>query len=305
MALPWMEPMPSELATRMRDGEQVAATAPPRRGVCRPALRIVFINLDRATARRQFMEAQGERLRLRFERVAAVEASGISDALADRIGRSWERPLTKPELGCFLSHQALWLDIAEGSAPVLVLEDDVVLSPRLTGLLEQASSVSGVDMVNLESFDRRRFLTAERRPLANGLALLGVARDKSGSAAYLLWPAGARKLLDRARRGAAPVDAFLHGLKALASFQAEPALAMQVHLLEKRGIPVPIPTATSIQVPRDRLPLTPDNLPFHLRRMATQIRLAAEHAGRLFGHRYRLVDIVEAEFQPPADQTRS
>jgi glycosyl transferase family 25 len=297
--------MPSERVTMPeQDGD---TSFPPRTAAHRrPAeTRIVFINLDRAAERRRFMEAQGERLHLGFERMAAVEASGISDATAAEIGRSWERPLTKPELGCFLSHQALWRQIAAGTAPLLVLEDDVMLSPRLGNLLEQVADLSGIELINLENFARRRFLTGERRPLIDGLALLGVARDKSGSAAYLLWPEGARKLLRRAERGAAPVDAFLHGLKALASFQVEPALAMQVHLLEQRRIPVPIPTATSIQVPRGRLPMTPGNLPFHLRRAATQIRLLGEHVWRLFGHRYRLVDIVEAEFQPPADQSRS
>ena len=298
--------MPSE---RVMVPEQDQGSTPlPAPAAARCSLadtRIVFINLDRAAERRRFMEAQGERLGLGFERVAAVEAAGISDATAAEIGRSWERPLTKPELGCFLSHQALWREIAAGDAPVLVLEDDVMLSPRLCSLLKQVGALSGIEFLNLESFERRRFLTGERRPLLEGLGLLGVARDKSGSAAYLLWPAGARKLLQRAERGAAPVDAFLHGLKALASFQVEPALAMQVHLLEQRGIPVPIPTATSIQVPRGRLSMTPGNLPFHLRRAATQFRLLGEHAWRAFGHRYRMVDIVEAEFQPPADQSRS
>ena len=299
--------MPSGRARTVPDQDGALTLRPTGTAALRSpaATRIVFINLDRAVERRRFMEAQGERLGLGFERAAAVEASGIPDDTAARLGRSWERPLTRQELGCFLSHHALWGEIAAGSEPVLVLEDDVMLSPRLPSLLDQVAGLAGVDLLNLENFERRRFLTGERRKLRDGLSLLGVARDKSGSAAYLLWPAGARKLLRRAERGAAPVDAFLHGLKALASFQVEPALAMQVHLLAERGLPVPIPTATSIQVPRGRLPVTRENLPFHLRRAATQFRLLEEHARRVLGHRYRLVDIVEAEFQLPADHSPS
>lgn len=264
-------------------------------------MRVFYINLDGAQERRCFMERQAERLGLVFERFPAVLAAAIGDAEAARIGRAWERPLTKPEIGCFLSHHAVWTKIAAGDHPVLVLEDDAVLSPRLTGLLVAVPSIRGADFVNLESFDRRRFVSGPARPLVDGLGIVPVSRDKSGSAAYVLWPQGARKLLARAEKGAAPVDAFLHGLKSLRSFQVEPALAMQAHLLEKRGLSVAIPTTTFIQAPRYRLAFTRQNLPFHLRRLATQVSLAGEHFKRLGRNRYRMVDIVEAEFVMPAE----
>lgn len=260
-------------------------------------IRAVFINLDRAADRRGFMEDQAARLGLPFGRFPAVEAGTISEADARRLGRSWERPLTRSELGCFLSHHALWSRAAAGAEPMLVLEDDVALSQRLAALLPMLGTMRDIDILNLESFDRRRFVARVRRPIGEGLGLVRVIRDKSGSAAYVLWPDGARKLLARAERGAAPVDAFLHGFKALRSFQVEPALAMQAHLLEKRGLRFSIPATTSIQASRARLPLTPGNLPFHARRLATQARLAGEHLMRLTGRRaYRRVDIVEADF---------
>ena len=266
-------------------------------------IRAVFINLDRAADRRGFMEDQAARLGLPAERFPAIEAGTISEADARRLGRSWERPLTMAELGCFLSHHALWSRVAAGAEPMLVLEDDVALSPRLAALLPMLGAVRDVEFLNLESFDRRRFVVRGGRPIGEGLGLVRVMRDKSGSAAYVLWPDGARKLLARAERGAAPVDAFLHGFKALSSFQVEPALAMQVHLLERRGLRLPIQVATSIQAPRARLPLTLGNLPFHARRLATQARLAGEHLMRLTGRRaYRRVDIVEADFADLADR---
>jgi glycosyl transferase family 25 len=277
-------------------------------------MRAVFINLDRATERRVFMERQAERLGLAFERVAAVEASGISDSEVARLGRSWERPLTRAELGCFLSHQGLWLEAASGEAPMLVMEDDIVLSPRLPELLPVIAALEGVEFLNLESFGRRRFVGRGARRISQGAALLRLHRDKSGSAAYVLWPEGARKLLVRAERGAAPVDAFLHGLRSLGSFQIEPALGMQLHLLAAQGLDVPAGWATAIQAPRKRLAPTPENLPFHARRLGTQVALAGDHLMRLFGRRYRRVDVVRAEMEAalaalrqdqPSDQTRS
>lgn len=265
---------------------------------------IRFINLDRADERRRFMEAQGEALGLVLDRAAAVASGDVSASRAESLNDAWERPLTLAELGCFLSHEAIWRDVAEGKGPVLILEDDVMLSRRLPAVLPSLGRIEGIDFLNIESFGRKRFVGRVSRPVADGVSIVRVHRDKSGSAAYLLWPSGARRLLARAERGAAPVDAFLHGLKSLASFQSEPALAMQLHLLELRGRPAPIPAGSSIQIPRTRLSPAPRNLPFHARRIATQLRLGGEHLMRLFGRRYRLVDIVEADFGP-ADQSRS
>lgn len=269
-------------------------------------MRIVYINLDRATDRRAFMEEQSAALGLRFERLPAVRAGDISDETAYALGRSWERPLTRPELACFLSHEAVWRQAASASEPILVLEDDVRLAGQLTALLPRLAELTDVDLVNLESFDRKRFVARKGRALG-AASIVRVHRDKSGSAAYLLWPSGAQKLLARARLGAAPVDAFIHSLKPLVSYQVEPALAMQLHILKARGIEPPIPTGSTIQASRQRLAVTPENLPFHLRRLTTQVKLAGEHVMRLFGRRYRRTRVDDGDFQPwsAADQSRS
>ncbi len=257
----------------------------------------VFINLDRASERRRFMEDQAKALGLRLERFAAVEAGALSDAEMAERGRAWERPLTRPELACFLSHEALWRRVAGGSAPLIVLEDDVALSRRFMELLPVIANVGsvdfgGVEFVNLESCDRRRFVARGSTPIAFGAALVRVYRDKSGSGAYVLWPDGAKKLLARSAHGAAPADAFLHGLRALRSFQIEPALAMQLHIIAARGHATPISAASSIQVPRNRLQISFETLPFHRRRLATQLRLSGDHAMRPVGRRYRKTEVV-------------
>ncbi|WP_182085509.1 glycosyltransferase family 25 protein [Aureimonas sp. ME7] len=266
-------------------------------------MRAVFINLDRATERRAFMERQGERLGLALERVRAVETGDIMPEDEVRLNGRWERPLSGAELGCFLSHYRLWREIAAGSGSALVLEDDAVLSKRLGTALPKLAAFEGAEFLNLESFDRRRFVARRALDLANGLAVRRVYRDKSGSAGYLLWPAGARKLLARAERGAAPVDAFLHGLDALCSWQAEPALVMQAHILEMRGRRSGIDPATSIQAGRAPTSLTIGNLPFLVRRLGAQVRLARYQLMRLGGVVYERTPVVDEDFPP--DQSRS
>lgn len=260
-------------------------------------MRTVFINLDRATERRAFMEAQGVKLGLAFERARAVEAGEIEEGLAERLNRRWERPLTRAELGCFLSHHGLWREVAAGQEPLLILEDDAILSRQLASSLPHLAAFDRAEFLNLESFERRRFVAREALDLGDGLAVRRVFRDKSGSAAYLLWPAGARKLLARAERGAAPVDAFLHGLSGLNAWQVEPALAIQAHLWERRSGGAPIDAATSIQAPRGRLPLTLANLPFRARRIATQIKLAGQHIRRLGPATYCRTELRDEDFR--------
>lgn len=269
-------------------------------------MRIVYINLDRATERRAFMEEQSAALGLRFERFPAVRADDISDETAYALGRAWERPLTKPELACFLSHEAVWRQVACASEPTLILEDDVRLAGKLTALLPRLMTLAEMDLLNLESFDRKRFVARRARPLGD-VAIVRVYRDKAGAGAYLLWPDGARKLLARAHQGAAPADAFIHGMKGLMSFQVEPALAMQLHILQARGIDPTISVSSSVQAPRRRLAITPVNLPFHARRLTTQVKLVGDHVMRLFGRRYRRTRVDDGDFQPrsAADQSRS
>lgn len=262
-------------------------------------MRAVFINLDRASERRRFMERQGERLGLALERMSAVEAAGIDPALAARLNGRWERPLTGGELGCFLSHHAIWREVAGGGAPVLVLEDDAVLSRALPAALPVLAGFDEAEFLNLETFGRRRFAAKKSLDLGAGVHVRRVFRDKSGSAAYLLRPAGARKLLARAERGAAPVDAFLHGLAGLHAFQAEPALAIQAHLWEARGHAAGVDAATSIQVPRSRLPLTRANWRFHARRAWTQVALLRFHAMRAARRAgYERTPMRDEDFEP-------
>ena len=260
-------------------------------------MRIVFINLDRAAERRTFMQEQADRLGLAFERIRASEASEISQAQERQLNGRWERPLTLAELGCFLSHHALWDAVAREAAPVVVLEDDAVLSRRLPEALAAIEGSEALDFVNLESFERRRFVARDARDIEHGFRLRRVFRDKSGSAAYVLWPNGARKLLRRAERGAAPVDAFLHGLAELQSWQIEPAMAIQAHLWQARGKQTTIDPATSIQAPRGRLSLTLRNAPFIRRRIATQIRLFAHHLRRLGPAAYERTELRDEDFR--------
>ncbi|MBO0902613.1 glycosyltransferase family 25 protein [Jiella sonneratiae] len=261
-----------------------------------PVPAIVYINLDRAAERRALMEVQAKSLGLALQRFAAVEAGAVDDATFRRLSTRWERPMTRPELAAFLSHRTLWRRAAEAAAGLIVLEDDTIFS---THFAEAAARVadSGYDLVNFETVDRRKFFSKRPPTRFGGFRLTPVAREKSGAGAYYLSQAGARRLLERADRRAAPVDAYMFGVCRLTIAQVEPAATMQVHLLAERGFEVGLSTTTSIHQPRQPLAPVMDNLPYLWRRQATQFRLGLVQLRRLADVDFRRAAFDAAAFE--------
>ena len=116
---------------------------------------IYIITLASATQRRAFQQAQAERLG--FEPIwhPAVDVDDMSDAFFLQHAFSWQRPLKKTEVGCFMSHYQLWQRIAQSDGPAVVLEDDVILAPQWLQTLEQLVQHPHADLINLEAFDKK------------------------------------------------------------------------------------------------------------------------------------------------------
>lgn len=249
-----------------------------------------YINLDRATERRQFMERQGERLGLALDRFSALSADDIDDARFEALAMRWERPLTRVEIALLMSHATLWQRAVDTNAPLAVFEDDAVLSHRLPGFLKQ--DLPAYDLINLEYFGRRKFF---RRYGSTG-EISDVARDKAGSAAYVVFPSGARKLLKALERHAAPSDAFIYTGGRVEIAQAEPALAIQAHILAKKGIDPGIETVTQIYKKRKPVPLERKTWFYGWRRSVTQLRLFPLHLGRGTFYELREARVDLSEF---------
>jgi glycosyl transferase family 25 len=260
-----------------------------------PGIPAFFINLDRATERCDFMERQGGRLGLGLARIRALEPADIDDAAYGWMSRSWERPITRIEVAVLMSHAQLWERAAASDAGIVVLEDDAVLSPRFADFL--LSPPTGEwDLVNLEWVGRRKYF---RRSAADRTRprITAVARDKAGAGAYFLSPAGARKLLAALATHAAPADAFMFRNGRLRIGQAEPALAIQAHILAAEGIEPGIRTVTQIHQPRERLPLFSGTMMYRARRVAAQLGLVRYQLGRLGPVVLRLPEIDFDEFR--------
>jgi collagen beta-1,O-galactosyltransferase len=120
----------------------------------------------------------------------------------------WSRPLKYGEIGCTLSHLAVWDHAAvHARAPyVLVLEDDAVLEPgfgdRLEAIVRRAEQSGGFDLLYLG-----RFPLEPDRPIAEGLVVPGYSHC---TFAYLLNARSLPTLLAAGLQQAiVPIDEFL------------------------------------------------------------------------------------------------
>lgn len=111
------------------------------------------------------------------------------------------RVLTWGEIGCFLSHYRVWEMIANGGEPVLVIEDDAVLTCHLGEVWPHLGDYDLLYLAHLEMNKKGvKSLTDHLlRPCY-----------PYHTTAYILTPAGARKLLDTdIRHNIIPVDEYL------------------------------------------------------------------------------------------------
>lgn len=236
-------------------------------------MQVLIINLDRSTDRLAFQHAQMAALGLSYTRIPAVNARDLAIDESDPYWNRWERPMRLSEKACFLSHRAVWTQISLSDQPALVLEDDAVLSSTVPALLAQLGKRRDIDHLTLETRGRKKLMA---RKHTSDSAVTRLYQDRSGAAAYILWPAGAKKLLAKTARQAAIADAAICATYSLRSFQAEPALAVQLDFCAHYGVTAPLHTATSINESRPK-----SNSAFLLRRVIAQMRQGLRQLSRI------------------------
>ena len=213
----------------------------------RRQMRILIINLPTHIDRLVFQKKQMARLGLSFELTHAVDAATLPEETYKRLAGTWERPLRKAEVCCFLSHRNAWQSVLDSGQPALILEDDAVLANTTPQLLAELSTLKDIDLATLEVRARKKIISKHGTPITPGLTLLALFQDRTGAAGYVLWPEGARKLLAKADSGRAGIaDAFISSHYALRAFQIEPAPIVQLDMCVNYGLTAPLQTASSI-----------------------------------------------------------
>lgn len=186
---------------------------------------IHIINLARSLDRREFIRGQLAGLGIPHTFFDASDArcpefpkhNRYDEALAlKRTGQT----LAPGECGCFASHHRLWQMCAESGRPLVVMEDDVVVSPSLAEAIEDAAK-----HIHARRFIRLCGLWDCRHdtvmPLSGERRLVRYRKGPVGTQCYAISPRGARALLRHAERWVEPVDRYidrfwLHGVQSYA-----------------------------------------------------------------------------------------
>lgn len=243
-------------------------------------MKAYVISLVASTERRQFQQAQLSALGVPFEIVDAVSTQDLSTLPIQVATDGWERPLMPTEVACFHSHFQLWQKIVADQKPALILEDDAILSQQLSTFLALAQDLQGVDHLSLETRLRKKRIGPVRQ-LNTELGVAPLYQDRTGAAAYILWPSGAHLLCQQAQQGgAALADALISNLYRLHSWQAVPALAVQSDVAADYAIASPLQTHSYIQANDNKANHRAHGLQsvrFKIRRITAQLKQALRY----------------------------
>ena len=172
------------------------------------------IHLDRSTDRKPIIDALEKRLP-NVALAQAVDGSVLSDAERAKIVATHLQDPVYPfglmpsEIGCFMSHRAVWERIATSDAPfALVVEDDLALDNGFEHSLDLALAHMRED--RLIRFPMRNRETPDTVVAqANGISLFRPQVIGLTASLYICGRAAAHTLLEKSQRIDRPVDTWL------------------------------------------------------------------------------------------------
>ena len=163
-------------------------------------MRIIVINLDQDTGRRERIERRLMDLGLPWERLSAVDGRRLEshhEGLIDRAAHAARGLVFSPgAIGCWLSHRQAHRMVAEGTEPMaLILEDDIAIADDLPDVLAriERGAAGRFDVIRLHRYKmHRKFVPVHRI----GGAELGFVRPTdSGTQAYVITREAAGRLV--------------------------------------------------------------------------------------------------------------
>jgi glycosyl transferase family 25 len=204
------------------------------------------VSLKRAVDRRARCAGELAAIDLPFEFFDALEGGGLTLAELASVydgeanAKRFKRPLTLAEIGCYLSHRAIWRRVAEGGADAaLVFEDDLRLLAGAAEAIERLAAFNlGEVMVKLDGLDGRN----DKRlgvDIGGGFQLRQPLVEPPRTTGYIVGREAARRLFSARERFFRPVDIDLK------------------HLWEHR---VPILVLTPAIIPHEAHPNAPSSL---------------------------------------------
>jgi len=257
---------------------------------------ILIISLTEAKQRREFQRQQLSGLNLSFKFLDAISVNDIGETVYKQNYQDWQRPLKNTEVACYFSHQQAWKEVIQSNKPALILEDDALLSKCVPELLSNLLNKEGVDLINFENRGRKKFVSRSAENIVCNSKLLRLYLDTTGAAGYLLWPSGAKKLLEcEANKGLALADAQIYNCRSLRSFQVEPSPIIQLDMARHYGIKYKFDKKLSKSSVSSNTRLNKDLL-FKFKRIWAQLKLGLYQTKIGFYSKKRMINLVPEQF---------
>jgi glycosyl transferase family 25 len=236
-------------------------------------LNIFIINLSDAVERRDFQKQQLFQLGLEYKFLNAVSIDDISSEIYKKHYYDWQRPLRNTEVACYFSHKLAWDKIIKTDQPALILEDDALLSKCVPELLKSFTNKQNVDYINFEASGRKKIISKVGECIACNSKLFRLYQDRSGAAGYILWPSGAKKLLQYEREnGISLADAQIAHCNTLVCYQLEPVHIIQI--AQCKHYDIPNIYSDEIKISTVSHPNNPKGHPiFWIKRIKAQVKL--------------------------------
>lgn len=175
------------------------------------SFRACFINLDRHTSRRTYMEDKAATLGLRMTRIRAVDA--LSDPLPQEyIPRKYTNPrwsLNSLEQAIFASHRKAWKFAADANLPVIVMEDDLLMSDDFVKVVEAiAREKADFDILRLNT-SVQSLLFGPPSALGASICVRRLHQTAADAGCYMLPASSAQRLLQGSQQFCNTLDDFI------------------------------------------------------------------------------------------------
>jgi glycosyl transferase, family 25 len=259
-------------------------------------MQIFVINLPTATERNKLQKEQLTKLGLKYKILDATSADDISKVTYQKHYYDWQRPLSKSEVACYISHRSAWNKVIKNKKPALILEDDAILSTGLPQILESLANIKNTDLINLENRSRKKFVSKTYMDIALDSKLLRLYQDRTGAAGYILWPSGAKKLIQLEKnKGIGLADAHITSCHSLIAFQVEPSPIIQLDQCKEYGVNNEYSTVISESTVSNSQNYK-GGLYFIIKRLFSQLNLAFRQLMLLTKSQRRYISIRSSDF---------
>lgn len=176
-------------------------------------MKTFVISLKRSKDRRLSIQKLLDEAGIDFEFFDAIDAAQPNFKYSERRAPDKTKirfgyHLVESELACFASHLSIWKRCLELNEPILVLEDNIQITPEFLTHFESLETITNkYQLVKLCALHPKKHRIIES--LKNQASIVHYRRSTCGTQGYSLTPHAAAKLISQATFFIEPVDNYI------------------------------------------------------------------------------------------------